>query len=319
MGNSIKRELGKRRKKHGCKSDSHCCRCECIEPITKWNSIEQVSCDWFKWQFDENHQNSLLFVLKHFNLETLMHIFKDYLLNDITYNQNERHPICCHANIWKTRSMKLCKHWLHSRSFYKNEEVLNITMLGSGCAGKRSLCRSWINGGIWNSEYDPTIEDMQRKTIQFTFNDEPIIFENVDVGNITYAVIDSIMDCDNYGATYDYRIRTGQIFFICFSWSSTSSFKTVQDILKKIERIRDPKHDKNYRFAVIMVGCKCDLKNSDVKMKNVLEIINKWNIPYVETSALKNINIDILFKLAVHEYWVQTNCDSIKWQINVID
>eukprot|EP01084_Bolivina_argentea_P095469 171635_1 len=166
MGNAAKKLLKKRKTIHGC--ENHCCQCECIESISNWNSIQKASTQFFQWQFSEKHQHSLLAILKHYNLQTLIDIFINYLSYDEVETMQSSDTIYCHANIWKNHPIRLCKDWLISRSFY--EHSLKITMLGAGASGKRSLNRVWFNGGKWQLEWDPTIEDYWRKNVQFTFD-----------------------------------------------------------------------------------------------------------------------------------------------------
>eukprot|EP01084_Bolivina_argentea_P095467 171632_1 len=190
-------------------------------------------------------------------------------------------------------------------------------MLGAGASGKRSLNRVWFNGGKWQLEWDPTIEDYWRKNVQFTFDNGSILFmknkENIDLSIAIYDVIDRVGNCDNYAASYEQAVRNGELFFVCFSLISAGSFQYAKEVLLKIKRIKDPMQNGN-NFGVILIGCKCDLKHlQQISETKILETVDQYNIPYVETSAKNNVNVDLLSKLCIHEYWVQINSGAIKW------
>ena len=76
--------------------------------------------------------------------------------------------------------------------------------------------------------------------------------------------------------------------------------------------------------GVVLVGCKMDLLHDeesgcsddqrDMMNKNhqrALDMSSVWNVPFIETSAKRNINVHSLFKQLVYEYWLQTQTRSI--------
>ena len=109
------------------------------------------------------------------------------------------------------------------------------------------------------------------------------------------------------------RIRQSNIIFICFSLISPTSFDEIECQIEKIDRCRDMRGeytniDDINLPGIILVGCKCDLDEMRrVYLEQIIKTVNKYNIPYIETSAKDDINIDLLFKLCIYEYWIQHN------------
>ena len=48
---------------------------------------------------------------------------------------------------------------------------------------------------------------------------------------------------------------------------------------------------------------------------NAMELSKKWSVPYIETSAKDNVNIDLLFERIVYEYWIQTQGITNDWDM----
>jgi small GTP-binding protein len=85
--------------------------------------------------------------------------------------------------------------------------------------------------------------------------------------------------------------RNADIVILTFDLTNICSFKNLEYWHSEIDFLN------NYKKTIILVGTKCD--NSDnniiVNKDEIDGFCKKYDIKYYETSAKKNINIDILF------------------------
>ena len=76
--------------------------------------------------------------------------------------------------------------------------------------------------------------------------------------------------------------------------------------------------------GMMLVACKMDLMYDDQyecddeekkimkeNYENALKLSKIWNIPFIETSSSKQINVDRLYRQIVFEYWIQTQTKGI--------
>ena len=79
--------------------------------------------------------------------------------------------------------------------------------------------------------------------------------------------------------------------------------------------------------GAILVATKCDLYYDDFdeqckkaqqimrrNRENAMKLSKLWNVPYIETSAKRDINVHFLFERIIYEYWVQSQLgDTVNW------
>ncbi len=122
----------------------------------------------------------------------------------------------------------------------------------------------------------------------------------------------------------DLWIREGDIFVLCVpiydyftsSASNKGSVKSMEELLNKIERIRED----NNNYCVVIVGTKVDLRCEDSKLygnkkpekdnfndfNDFLRIVKERKLCYIETSAKDGINVKKLLDYCLWEYWFQS-------------
>ena len=91
--------------------------------------------------------------------------------------------------------------------------------------------------------------------------------------------------------------RDTDIFLLCFSVVEPSSFKNLQS--RWLPEIQHHSSD----ALIILIGLKCDLRSDDkecVTKEQIEEYRKTCGAPaYVETSALKKINVEKAFETAI--------------------
>lgn len=159
------------------------------------------------------------------------------------------------------------------------EEVkrFNLLMLGSGGVGKTSICSSFVTGKF-NGKYDPNLEDVNEKQIQ--------------VERETYClVLNDPSGAERFTSARDLKYKTSDGFVLIYSIVAKSTYNDLFDVWDQIVRIKDTQD-----FPCIVVGNKCDLEDERVVLKQEgQDLANKWNCPFVETSAKLMININQIF------------------------
>jgi GTPase KRas len=72
---------------------------------------------------------------------------------------------------------------------------------------------------------------------------------------------------------------------------SITDSKSFQEVVKTIETVLRLKNENH--FPMVLVGTKCDLENErKVTFEEGSALSNKYGIPFFETSAKKEINVD---------------------------
>eukprot|EP01083_Nonionella_stella_P215003 774231_1 len=174
-----------------------------------------------------------------------------------------------------------------------------IVVLGGGGVGKSTLTIRLLTDNFLD-EYDPTIEDSYQRFLEINPMEKDIdAFKVDDSGDenhkYEYVAVD-VLDTaarEQYASLQHHWIRETEIFLLCFSINSERTFKHVDYLIKTILRNCEGEEK---TFAMILVGTKGDLRNNAsyyndvygkiVDIDTIIAATKKWNIPYIETSAL---------------------------------
>ena len=154
-------------------------------------------------------------------------------------------------------------------------------MIGSGGVGKSCLTIMYIQN-VFNSEYDPTIENSYRKQIQL--NSESYMLDILDTAGE-----------EEYSAMRDQYYRAGDGFVFVYSIICKNSFAELDDLIKRAEGVKDTEN-----LPMVIVGNKCDL--DDMRVVTTEEgksLATKYNCPFFESSAKCRINIPDIFEAVV--------------------
>ena len=155
----------------------------------------------------------------------------------------------------------------------ENAIPLKIAVLGQSMVGKSALTYRFINNKF-PTEHTTTIEDAYS------------IPAKIDDIHCQLEILDTAGQ-DDYQTMLDTWINSADGFILVYSIDNKESFESIKT---KFERISKLKVDK--KVSVVVAGNKCDLEeNRKVKRDDVENFCNKNKINFLETSALKTINV----------------------------
>ena len=177
----------------------------------------------------------------------------------------------------------------------KNEQNENasvnvkIVILGKSLVGKSALTYRFICDKF-PTEHDTTVEDQYK--VSLTIEDIKCDLEILDTAGQ-----------DDYQTMLDTWIEFGNCFLLVYSIDDLESYKSLKTKLDRISQIKN-----NDKYSVVLVGNKCDLSESErkVKKEDVDSFAKSNNIVFLEASALKKINVKEAFTEVVHEYLEKT-------------
>ena len=160
---------------------------------------------------------------------------------------------------------------------------IKLALMGANCVGKTPLVIRYAQG-YYVEMYDPTIEDNYRTS------------KNI---NGTIYILDILDTCgqEEYSAMTDQYIRMSDGFAVVYSIAYRSSFLEVENRIEQIHRVKD-----NESAPIVLVGNKCDLEDErQVSTEEGEDLADKYGIPFLETSAKTNHNVDKMFETLVCE------------------
>ncbi len=151
--------------------------------------------------------------------------------------------------------------------------VYKCCVLGSGAVGKSALTIRLITDNFLD-DYDPTIEDLYKKTI--VVDDHPIPLEVMDTAGQ-----------EEFLPMQDEWIRNSKGFLLVYAITDRASFEGVSQFKEKVMRIKE---DDQF-VPIVLIGNKCDLESErQVKTSEGERLASLWNCPFFETSAKMKIN-----------------------------
>eukprot|EP01084_Bolivina_argentea_P223404 378009_1 len=287
---------------------NHCCKKECFRDIksakTMINMPSTFGLDEFI--FTKKHckylSKALSSLVQNDDFEFIVQIIASYFnsISDGSYYAQ------CHGNINK---LKLCPIW--SKEF---AEEIKVVLLGETKVGKSSVVMRYLTGNFIEDLSQLTEDDSYRKT------------EKIDENEIIMDILDTA-PTEEFTSMRDQWLRERQMFLIVFAINDDKSLQAAEMHREKIMRATDIDcNDKDHfcRQGLMLIGTKLDLKNNPNINKNEMKIMeqnhkyamklsNKWNVPYIQVSSKENINIGLMFKQIIYEYWIQTQTKTVQW------
>eukprot|EP01091_Cochliopodium_minus_P005356 TRINITY_DN152_c0_g1_i1.p1 TRINITY_DN152_c0_g1~~TRINITY_DN152_c0_g1_i1.p1 ORF type:complete len:162 (-),score=58.85 TRINITY_DN152_c0_g1_i1:81-566(-) len=144
-------------------------------------------------------------------------------------------------------------------------------------------------------EYDPTIEDSYRK--QVSIDDEICLLDLLDTAGQ-----------EEYSAMRDQYMQGGEGFLIVYAINSRDSFDEVTGFRDQILRVKDADE-----VPMVLIGNKCDLENErEVSRTEGEDLAKSFNVPFFESSAFTNINVEESFFELAREIKKYNNKDNLK-------
>ncbi|EPZ34286.1 Small GTPase superfamily domain-containing protein [Rozella allomycis CSF55] len=167
-----------------------------------------------------------------------------------------------------------------------------IVVVGSGGVGKSCLTVRFLKDEF-TSEYDPTVEENYRKKV--TIENIPSVVNIIDTAGQ-----------QEFTALRDQHLMSGEAFLIVFAINDKTSFDECFELIDSVITLKDTND-----VPFVLVGNKCVIIWCDVKkdMENLREVTKEMvetktresKIPYIETSAKDNINVNQAFEDLIKE------------------
>ena len=155
----------------------------------------------------------------------------------------------------------------------ENSVPLKIAVLGQSMVGKSALTFRFINNKF-PTEHDTTIEDSYS------------IPAKIDDIHCQLEILDTAGQ-DDYQTMLDTWINAADGFILVYSIDNKESFDSIKTRFERITKIKP-----DQKVPIVVAGNKCDLEeNRKVKRDDVENFCNKNKISFLETSALKTINV----------------------------
>lgn len=160
---------------------------------------------------------------------------------------------------------------------------MKIIVLGSGGVGK-SCCTLRFLRNQFKDDYDPTIEESYRKTV------------HLDGRKINLEVVDTAGQ-EEFSQFRDATLSFGDGFFIVYAINDMSSFNSAQNLLSKVQRLKD-----SDTFPIVMVGNKSDLESErTVPQATAAEFCKKSNCIHFECTAKNNVGLAAAFEALMRD------------------
>ena len=180
----------------------------------------------------------------------------------------------------------------------KNYNV-KCVFIGDAGVGKSSIIIRYTN-----KEFNP--ENFSTVGVEYYTRVIPI-----DNSKIKLQIWD-LAGNNNYKTIVRSYYRNAEILYFVFDKTDRASFN---DFEKWIEEFRDKLNE----IQLVIIGNKCDLDYSGVSTSEAMELANKYNALYYESSAKSDINITDIFEHTLNLYYDKLLLKSGKFIIKEVN
>ena len=153
-------------------------------------------------------------------------------------------------------------------------KVLRLSILGDSKTGKSSI----INRYLGNEFSEDMISNIgiDKQELLMTMKD----------GNEMKIILWDTAGQERFHSISSSTIKNSQGIIVCFSLVDANSFKNVSEWLSTIR-------EESAKIPVVLFGNKCDLVDKrKVSEEDAKSFASRQGIPYFETSAKDNINLE---------------------------
>jgi len=159
-----------------------------------------------------------------------------------------------------------------------NEYKVKLSVIGDGCVGKTSLCSS-LQGESISGEYDITV-GVDISTAVMGVN-----------GQRAKLILWDLAGQSQFGCLRPSFYRGTRCAIVVFDLTNRGSFYDVRGWIREIRKNSE-------KIPLLLVGNKSDLNEREVGYDEAEAFAAELQVPYVETSALKNKNVEEAFRIA---------------------
>jgi len=172
---------------------------------------------------------------------------------------------------------------------------IKVVTAGTGGVGK-SATVVYLVSGIFLDYYDPTIEDLHRKTLRVGEEDYMLSILDTAGQEEFYA---PCTPTALLSAMQGEWFRTGDAFLLMYAINDRSSLKGSESILQRIIRVRESRMEE---VAIVVVGNKCDLEDQrEVTREEGEALAASMGSRFFEISAKEGFNVYEVFEAIVRE------------------
>ena len=161
-------------------------------------------------------------------------------------------------------------------------DVLKLAIIGNSTVGKTTLRNVFLN-----VEFTEEL----LSTVGYNKEETKITLED---GNTIKLVIWDTAGQERFQSMALTALKNSQGIILVFDLTNRKSFEDLENWLKKINDCSD-------KACLILFGNKSDLEDRDVQKEEAEKFAKDHNIPYLETSAKLNININEGFNKIANE------------------
>ncbi|CAF3239146.1 unnamed protein product [Rotaria socialis] len=155
-----------------------------------------------------------------------------------------------------------------------------LCVFGSGGVGKSCLTMQFVQG-IFMSKYDPTIEDVYKKTVE------------IDGRQYSLEILDTA-GTEDFSAMRDLYVKNSHGFVLVYSITSQATFNDLDEFYNRIVQIKDI--ELHGPPPLVLVGNKNDLDEERVVQRQVgQELARRWKCTFLEASAKHQLNVNEIF------------------------
>eukprot|EP01156_Anaeramoeba_ignava_P022608 Anaeramoba_ignava/c20857_g1_i1.p1 GENE.c20857_g1_i1~~c20857_g1_i1.p1 ORF type:complete len:1534 (+),score=438.75 c20857_g1_i1:501-4604(+) len=179
------------------------------------------------------------------------------------------------------------KNILHS---IPKSKIFRVALLGPSRAGKTQLAHRFTSNSF-STNYSAILSSCFKKLVPF--HGDQVLLKILDTSGSYHLS----------GLIYKW-IQSSDGFILAYncSHSKDQSFQQIEDVyFKKIKEI------KGRSFPVVLTALGIDTPNRQVTMTDGQMLAEKLKCPFIETSAKKAQNVDLLFQTILEEMWVILN------------
>ena len=161
-------------------------------------------------------------------------------------------------------------------------EVIKLIILGNQAVGKTSIRNVYLN------------TDFNEETLSTVgYNKVESKFKLDDGKEIKLAIWDTAGQ-ERFHSVALSSLKNAQGIILVFDVANKKSFNDLDMWLSEIKNVTD-------QVSIILFGNKCELTDREVTKKEAEKFAKDHKIPYIETSAKLNLNIEQGFSIVVND------------------
>ena len=310
----------------------HSCKKECLDDITEEYGQLQIIINDQIDLFTQAHEQAVADSFVDKDYEFMSKLIVSFLTIESEKNiiSNDKNTFNIHAHLLFTpfNNKYICNNFLKNqikktkalnkkfKGYKLNEKLASfrILMVGAGNQERVHLLSRFYKNEYIELDYVPTQEEC-KKTIRL--NVDKHSFDEYTESEESNGRNDGVHDMVELNITsptireqsmrlLELSLMFNDVILLCFSELRNYALTFIKDFLKY--RNMDIYKDKVFILVrITRDGYKIGENEMDQKLKNELQgLIRQEKLPYVETHVESGKNVNLLFRLSIYEYWLQS-------------